>query len=347
MENEISREELAALYVLRSTGVPIIEAALIAREAINAGHGRTGQARRCIAAGADELRRQKKTVTFGKAVRAALEARRHRRERTQRDFRYFTQRFLKRCKGLEKRRVRSITPQECSGYIEKAFDTPRQRYKARLILSGVFSTAVKKGWCSSNPVTQVDTPHVEENRVPILMPGEIDTLMIAARSYRQGVCLAAVGMMLYAGIRPHEVSRLVWRHVDMEQQAIYISPQHSKTGGARRVTVHKPLLRILRECEGAADAPVCPAGWLKHWRELRRQAGWGKTHPWPQDTLRHTFASYHLQCFRSFEVLQCELGHRDAALLRTRYLDMRGVVNAPAFWEVKKQIPLVETRGSM
>ena len=57
---------------------------------------------------------------------------------------------------------------------------------------------------------------------------------------------------------------------------------------------------------------------------------------WPKNALRHPFASYHLSYFRSFAELQLEIGHRDAELLRTRYVDQRGVRNAQRFWETKK-----------
>ena len=78
---------------------------------------------------------------------------------------------------------------------------------------------------------------------------------------------------------------------------------------------------------------ICPANWLHHWRELRRAAGWDSpARRWPQDALRHTFASYHLSHFRSYAELQLEIGHRDATLLRTRYVDQRGVRNAQRFW---------------
>ena len=214
-----------------------------------------------------------------------------------------------------------------------AFDTPRQRQKARLILSGVFGTAVRRGWCSENPVAKVEVPRVVEKQVPILTPQEIERLLHAAHHYRDGSCAAAVGMMLYAGIRPHEAARLTWAQVDLGERAIYIQPQHSKTGGARRVSIHKPLLRILREHRRAESEKICPPNWLHHWRELRRAAGWTpREHSWPQDALRHTFASYHLSYFRSFAELQVEIGHRDATLLRTRYVDQRGVHAAARFW---------------
>ena len=323
----------AALAILNATGVPVLEAAILAKEVLSANRGSLRRARRCLAAGAEALRQQERTVSFEQAVAAALEARKDRRTRTVYDFRYFTRRFMKRCAGLARRRVRSLTPQECAEYIETAFDTPRQRQKARLILSGVFSTAVKRGWCAANPVSKVEAPRVVEQPVPVLTPQEIEQLTTTAEVYQGGSCAAAVGMMLYAGIRPHEVARLTWAQVDLQARAIYILPRHSKTGGARRVTIHRPLQRILRAHKRADEEGICPRNWLRHWRELRRAAGWNTpARRWPQDALRHTFASYHLSHFRSYAELQLEIGHRDAALLRTRYVDQRGVYAPARFW---------------
>ena len=334
MKIELTEEEMAALVVLRSAGKDLVASAIIAKEAMEAGHGRVRRARRCIAAGVEAIKKENRTVSFERAVETARGERRERRVRTVYEFRYFTRRFMKRCPGLARRKIRAISALECAQYIEKSFDTPRQRQKARLILSGVFGTALKRGWCNENPVARVEVPRVVEKPVPILAHQEIKTLLQTAASYRGGSCAAAVGMMLYAGIRPHEVARLRWAEVDLQERAIYISPRHSKTGGARRVTIHEPLLRILRGYQQSATCPICPPNWGLHWRGLRQKAGWNAdTHPWPQDALRHTFASYHLSYFRSFEELQCEIGHRDSSLLRTRYLDMRGVVEPARFWK--------------
>lgn len=336
MKIELTENEWAALSVLKSTGVDTLEAALIAREAVAAGRGRVRRARQCIAEGAEALRRQEQTVSFENAVVAALDARKNRRQRTIYDFRYFTRRFMRRCAGLAGRRVRGIRPEECAQYIEQAFETPRQRQKARLILSGVFGTAVKRGWCSSNPVAQVEAPRVSEQPVPVLTPQEIQDLRESAEQYQGGSCAAAVGMMLYAGIRPHEVERLSWEQVDLEERAIYIRPQHSKTGGARRVSIHTPLLRILQRTRKTGQERICPPQWPRHWHRLRCRAGWQGNKPWRPDALRHTFASYHLKHFRSYAELQCEMGHRDANLLRTRYVDQRGVGDTRRFWEINR-----------
>ena len=103
-KKDLAEEDMAALALLRSTGIPILEAAQVACAAIRSGRGRVRRAMKCIVAGAESLRLQEKTVTFEKAVETALEVRRERRTRTVYDFRYFTRRFMKRCKGLTRRR---------------------------------------------------------------------------------------------------------------------------------------------------------------------------------------------------------------------------------------------------
>ena len=329
----VSREEIAALELLRSTGVSVLEAAGVAKAALAIGRGRVKRALQCVELGGEAMKRREKTVSFEKAVEAALEARRERRPRTQSDFRYVCRRFMKRCAGLAQRRVRSIRPEECAGYIEQAFATPSQRAKARLILSGVFGTALKRGWCSENPVARVEVPKVKERHTEILTPEQIQALLNAAREYRGGECLPAVGMMLYAGIRPHEVARLSWEHVDLREHSISILPRHSKTGGARLVTIQQPLAELL--CSHASRGRVCPPQWLRHWRAVRKLAGF---RAWVPDVLRHTFASYHLRCFRSYSELQYELGHRDSSLLRTRYVSMSGVQNARDFWKLQNRL---------
>ena len=319
--NPSKNEELAAIEVLRQTGVNVLEAALVAKTALEAGRGRVKRAVKCIEAGAEMLRAREKTVTFERAVGEALEERRDRRKRTVSDFRYISNRLMKRCKGLAKRRVRSISAEECAGYLREAFDTPRQRNKARLILSGVFSTALARGWCAENPVRKVKPEKIEEKRIEILNNDEIERLTETAATYAKGACLAAVAIMLLAGVRPHECERLRWRDVRLEDGVIVISPQHSKTGGARCVTIHPPLARILRHIQKADHERICPPNWRRLWAGLHKAAGF--TH-WQPDVLRHTFATHHLATFRSYAELQLEMGHRSAELLRTRYVAMEG-----------------------
>lgn len=326
----IAAAELAALEILKATGIDVLEAALIAKSALEAGHGRVKRALACISAGTDTLRLREKTVTFARAADEALEARKNRRKRTIVDFRYIIQRLMNQCQGLANRRIRCITPGECAEYLQQAFNTPRQRNKARLILSGVFSTAVMRGWCEENPVRKVPPEKIEEKRIEILSHEQTEHLMHTAEVYNDGICLAAVSIMLMAGVRPHECERLRWQDIRLTAVGadapcpetagvIYISPQHSKTGGARCVTICPALGHILHRKKRSVHERICPPNWRKHWAALHREAGFD---PWQADVLRHTFATRHLATYRNYAELQLEMGHRSAELLRTRYVAM-------------------------
>lgn len=331
MNYRISSAEYASILIFRDCRINAIEGATFVRDAAALSGRKLNKAKQWIVTGLNEQKRKLTSIKFDEAVQAALKARSERRARTLIDFRYFSKRFMRLCPELSKRYMNFISSQECYTWIQQAFKTPHQQRKARAVLSGIFSTAIKQGWCDINPVSRVDVPKAKEATTHILNSNEIEKLKRSAQNYRNGRCEAAIGLMLYAGIRPHEVERLTWYDIDLEEKAIYILPRHSKTGGARRVNIHAPLLSILQKIKGEDEALICPPNWLKHWSKLRQKAGWDKEHPWKPDTLRHTFASYHLQYFRSYTELQIEIGHRDSQLLRTRYLDMRGVQNAKSF----------------
>ena len=326
-------EEVTAMQVLRNTGINVLEAAMLAKEALTAAHGSLRLAHECIVLGKKEIERRRRTVSFGRAAEAALEERAERRERTVRDFRYIVSRLMKKVEGLSKKRVRAVRSEECAEWIRQAFDTPSQRRKARAALSGVFSTAVRRGWCAENPVQRVPMPRVVEQRIRILTRKEIERLLDAAKSYCGGICLPAVAIMLYAGVRPSEVARLTWGQVHEEAGVISILPEHSKTGGGRQVTIRPPLEKVLAETrrrDVSALRRICPPNWARHWTALHRAAGWrGKkgesSMAWQPDVLRHTFATHHLATFRNYAELQLEMGHRSIELLRTRYSAMEGM----------------------
>ena len=104
MRIELTKNDFAALTLLKSTGVPSLAAAQLACTALKIGRGKVKRALKCLTAGDEALRQQERTVTFEKAEETTLEARKDRRVRTVYDFRYFTRRFMKRCKGLAARR---------------------------------------------------------------------------------------------------------------------------------------------------------------------------------------------------------------------------------------------------
>ena len=275
----------------------------------------------------------RKSCRFRDAVTLHVDRKRGRRERTRSECRGILLRLMREEPELGKAKMRSITTEICRGMIERVFSTAPTRAKARRILHNLFETARRNGWCDANPVDNVRFDPAVESTVAILSLRQVERLLRTLAQPEHACCAAAVGLMMWAGVRPEEVARLTWADVDMSERVVYLSPRHTKTGGARQVTLHAPLLRLLRAAGKDAEPArrITPPNWTRRWKRLRRAAGFAR---WQPDTLRHTFASYHIKHFKDPTQLQWEMGHRSLEHLRSRYLNLMGLTAADAkkFW---------------
>lgn len=291
---------------------------------------RIGRLRHAIQLGAEQEEKERKTVFFEIAVRESVVSRLDRRPSTVADLQYLSRRLLRWNPELIERPLRFISTEECRQCLEKAFTTPSQFKKGRAFLHSVFAFGHRRGWCADNPVACVEVPMIHEREIEPLTLREVQRLTKATLKSEFKRCAPAVGIMLWAGVRPCEVSRLRWENIDWEENVIVLRPQHSKTGGARHVSIPPVLKRWL--VDNRADGCLCPPNWKRQWSRLRNRACLGK---WRQDTLRHTFASYHVKVYRNLSILSLEMGHVDLKLLHSRYVNLSRLTRADAkcFWK--------------
>ncbi len=297
--------------------------------------------RRVLRAGIAAVREQEKTVSFAQAAEESLARREKagRRPTTLRDLRGFIKRLL-RVPGLAERPLRRIGVEECRRVLETAFGGSAHSYrKGRAILHSIFAYGLRHGWCSHNPVDATEAPIIVEKEIVPLTLAQCRRLVETAKLPHFRDCLPALCLMLFAGVRPGEVARLRWGDIRVAEGVLIIAARNSKTGGARRVELCAPLRRLLRRCRGKSCAEqLCPRRWEARWRLLRVAAGFSHRcgTPWVPDVLRHTFASYHALTHHNLPALQLQLGHRDARLLLTRYLNMPRLRRADAahFWQL-------------
>lgn len=348
MEEKILEDEdaIAARAILSKTGLSLVDAARLVLDLKEAaGRARKVESlRRVIRLGGEALKKSRATVSFYRLYEEFFRDNDGLRSRTVGDYRQILGRTAERYPNFWKWRVRRVSTEDIHEILRLVFPTPRQRFKARAVFHALFSYAEKRRWIAQNPVSSILPPRLKEQEIiPLSLP-EIHRLLFAARTVDNGECLAPIAIMLFAGIRPREVERLSWGDIDFEEGVISVASRHAKTGGARHVTILKPLREILSECLAkinTSELPrkrITPLNWEKRWKGVRLAAGWsGEDHRWQQDVLRHTFASYHAKYFKNFQLLQCEMGHANANLLRTRYISMCGVtrVAAAQFWNAE------------
>ena len=274
------------------------------------------------------------TVSFEEAVRLACAHKVGVRERTLTEVMQITRRVMRICPEWGNMGVRQIDATLCQQTIEKTFRTVPTQKKAKRVLHAIFAHALRNGWCSSNPLDLVTLPPHRESPIHALHIKQILALLETSLQPEHYLCAPALGILLWTGVRPYELTRLRRSNINFEDRVITVPAAHSKTGGARQVTIHPPLYHWLRKHlrYNLPDAPIVPRAWVIRWTRLRRAAGFDT---WVPDILRHTYASYHLKYFCNLQVLQVEMGHGSLELLRTRYLGMENVSMRAAkiFWE--------------
>ena len=323
------------ILLIRSLGIPPMDAFLLLKDLLDTSRGRGDRitrAKRCIRLGGEALADRETSVPFSQAVRASLEARKHRRPRTLQEIRYMAARMMKKCPELARKQVRSITPEDCERYLRKSFSTPRQRHKGRLILSGILNFSLKRGWCRRNAAFLVPPPILREKRIRALSLYEAKRLLHGT----------VVPRGMPAGLRPDAVRGHTpprSQKADLEAHQPEIRPGFT---GAQPYQNRRepPCFHPSR-----AGRHPQPDVFRRFPRPSRLPAQLGKEMDgskapvlkksgWVQDVLRHTYASYHLAHFCNQNLLQKEMGHSSPSLLLARYLNMDGITSATGamFW---------------
>ena len=117
------------------------------------------------------------------------------------------------------------------------------------------------------------------------------------------VPLLAIGG--FAGLRAAEIFRLDWEDVDFKEGHIEIKAAKAKTA-QRRLAPFVPNLKAwLKPFQGCTGL-VCPTREIEtERRELAKTLGI----EWPNNALRHSFASYRLAAIESADKVALEMGN--------------------------------------
>lgn len=329
----LQNSDSEAISLIRKSGLSLLDAARLCLALVEVAGGacRLPELQELVFTAARVQAERKRSVSFERAVCTCLHQKSHRSKRTLQDIRQTMNALIRFEPELAQRPICELSSADCLRVLQGAYGHSTARFiKARANLSGVFTVAYQHGWCGENPVKRIATPSLYERQIEPLKLAEVSRLLRQANRPEHRDCLPAVGLMLYAGVRPDELQRLAWEDVDWEEGVLYMRARHCKTGGGRHVPLVKPLLQFLKK--GRGRGPICPKNWNRKWKQLRQLAGFDR---WVPDVLRHSYASYHAKMYRDLPLLQLAMGHRDCRLLLTRYINLRGITkrDAQEFWK--------------
>jgi integrase len=203
---------------------------------------------------------------------------------------------------------------------------PVTRNNFRRVLIVAFNFARERGYCVGNPARASARAKVIETVIGILTVDETARLLESASA--ELVPYIAIGA--FAGLRRAELERLDWKEVDLQSNLIEVTARKAKSARRRFVRIQPNLARWLRPFAQLSGS-VTPSNYRELLDAARNAAG---IQEWPQNALRHSFASYHLARFNDAAALALELGHTSAHLVFQHYRQLVKPKQAERYWKI-------------
>ncbi|MES2438578.1 MAG: tyrosine-type recombinase/integrase [Verrucomicrobiota bacterium] len=219
--------------------------------------------------------------------------------------------------------------------------SPQSVKGTREAAHGLFSWAMKRKLVTKNPISDADAPKVIQGEVGTITPSQLKGMLLTALK-RQPRAVPALAVWAFCGVRRAEINRLCFDDMDQGRKELRVSAKVGRKGRGkvRYVPMPQALLDWLAAAQSAGVAQsgkLVPGaddekseGVLNEWL-VKARADAGITY-WPNNALRHSFASYACAMTEDYPKVSAWIGHSGGtSLLEARY---RHAVpkNAGATW---------------
>jgi integrase len=182
--------------------------------------------------------------------------------------------------------IADITPAEILDYISSNGWKPATMRSYLVDVRTLFAFALKRKYVRENPALAVDLPKVEENAPGIVTPKEARAILDACIDHAPDI-LPVVVLSLFGGLRRSEAEQLEWSEIS--EEFVEVKAHKAKTRQRRLVPVSTQLaawLKTASEIDGKLPS-------INYADKLKLVLGKSKLRAdWPQNALRHSFASY-------------------------------------------------------
>ena len=190
--------------------------------------------------------------------------------------------------GRGDRLASEITPGEIQEYISSNGWGPSTMRSYLVDVRTLFAFALKRKYVRENPALAVDLPKVDDKPAGIVTPAQAIAILDAAIDFAPD-SLPVFALQLFGALRRSEAELLDWTKIN--DDFIEVTAQTAKKRHRRLVPISPQLdawLKTGREIGGKLPS-INYADKLK--RVLDKA---GLRQEWPQNALRHSFASYHV-----------------------------------------------------
>jgi integrase len=244
-------------------------------------------------------------------------------------------RLARFCADFGERKIAGITVEELDNWLRALPGSPKSRANYRANVGVLFSYAERRRMIDSNPILHTARPKLPDNPPEIFAVDELRSLVEAAQRTAPGV-LPMLAIGAFSGLRDAEIKRLDWSEVDQKRGHIEVKAQKARSA-RRRIVEMQPNLREWLRPYAQMTGTVIPANWRKKLDLVRKAAGLAR---WPNNGLRHSYASYRLAAIHDAPRVAAELGHTSPQMLYSTYRELVLPEEAGRYWRIA---PVAET----
>jgi integrase len=283
----------------------------------------------------DHLERVRRCViTVAELAKEVVELKR-KAGRSAKYIRDLKQKLARFCQDFGKMPVAAITVEEIDKWLSDLNYAPKSRAQYRANIGVLFSHAERREMIDKNPVPRTEKPKLLDASPEIFTPDELRSLLeTASREAPNVVSMLAIGA--FAGLREAEIQRLDWSEIALARGHIEVKAAKAKSARRRIVPIQPNLAAWLQPYSGMTGA-VVPMGARRKLARVREAA---KLTRWPNNGLRHSFASYRLAAIHDAPRVSVELGHTSPQMLYSTYRELVLPTEAERYWAI---LPKEET----
>lgn len=235
--------------------------------------------------------------------------------------------------------VATIETREIDDWLRSLDLSPTSRHNYRKVLRTAFEFGVSRGYARQNPVVRTATVKVQYVTPGILTANEMAALLEAAD--QRIVPSLAIGA--FAGLRDAEIGRMTWDRIDLVGGYIKVDASVAKTE-SRRIVPISDNLRAWLAPHAQRSGPVRLSFRVNYELTRKARAAAAKSlkeqqrpcinlDKWPNNALRHSFASYRMALVGNAATVAEECGH-SVRVMREHYRELMAKPEAEAWFSV-------------
>lgn len=228
--------------------------------------------------------------------------------------------------------MKAVTPLMMVAWFGKLKGSETQRATVFRYVRLFFNWCVKMDLLDKSPFRAVDCPKAR-SRKDILDADEMRALLDAEMS---DLMRASILLGGFAGLRSIEVQRMNWEDIDVKAGQVYVRPEVSKQhdGMMDRIVDFTEPMKKRKKFFIGKKGRIVPGSARAFYEERRRlvaQLGWDG---FPENSLRHSFATYHLARCKSPNLTAFQMGHSNSAMVQRVYAVPAARADEKAWWRI-------------